>query len=144
MSSSSSSKAALEAIVIKPTMNDWAVKPGRILIDENGGLRLEDGDRHMDKEWLKKEVLGPWFELKEQGVGVMVGEWGAYNKTPHDVVLRWMQDCLELYEEAGFGWALWEFRGPFGIMDNERPGWEYVDFHGHKIDKKITELLQSH
>jgi endoglucanase len=32
-----------------------------------------------------------------------VGEWGCYNKTPHDVVLAWMADDLSLWKEAGWG-----------------------------------------
>ena len=38
-----------------------------------------------------------------------VGEWGAYQHTPHDVALAWMKDCLELWEEAGWGWGMWNF-----------------------------------
>ncbi len=37
------------------------------------------------------------------GVGVIVGEWGAYNKTTHAVTLRWMEDMLRTFQRAGIG-----------------------------------------
>ena len=39
------------------------------------------------------------------GVGVMVGEFGAFNRTPHKVVLSWLRDNLDLRKEAGRGWG---------------------------------------
>jgi endoglucanase len=96
----------------------------------------------MNRDWLWKTYVEPWEELKGQGVGVMVGEWGAYNKTPHDVVMRWMKDCLENWKKAGWGWALWNFRGSFGVLDSNREDVSYEDFQGHKLDREMLELLQ--
>jgi endoglucanase len=72
----------------------------------------------------------------------MVGEWGSFNQTPHDVTLRWMRDCLTNWKMAGFGWALWNFRGSFGILDSNRKDVAYEDFQGHKLDRKMLELLR--
>lgn len=96
-----------------------------------------------DRQWLWDKMIEPWKKLKEQGVGVMVGEWGAFNQTPHDVTLRWMRDCLTNWKQAGFGWALWNFRGNFGVLDSNRRDVAYEDFHGHKLDRKMLELLQA-
>jgi endoglucanase len=96
----------------------------------------------MNRGWLWKTNIEPWVKMEEQGIGIMVGEWGAYNKTPHDVVLRWMKDCLENWETAGWGWALWNFRGSFGVLDSERGDVSYEDFKGHKLDREMLELLQ--
>ena len=57
----------------------------------------------MDRQWLWDKYVQPWVQLKEAGVGVMVGECGAFNKTPHDVTLRWMEDCLKNWQQAGSG-----------------------------------------
>jgi hypothetical protein len=94
------------------------------------------------RAWLWAEYVKPWTELRSQGVGVMVGEFGAYNKTPHEVVLRWMEDNLANWQQAGFGWALWNFRGSFGILDSGRGDVAYEDFEGHKLDRKMLDLLQ--
>jgi endoglucanase len=55
-----------------------------------------------------------------------------------------MDDSLIKYREAGIGWALWNFRGPFGILDSERKDVQYEDFHGHKLDRKMLELLEKY
>ncbi|MDR2115612.1 MAG: glycoside hydrolase family 5 protein [Planctomycetaceae bacterium] len=94
-----------------------------------------------DKTWLRNH-LEPWKKLQEQGCGVMVGEFGTFASCPHDVVLSWMSDCLANWREAGWGYALWEFRGGMGVMDSQRPDVDYENFHGHKLDRKMLKLLQ--
>ena len=76
--------------------------------------------------------------------GGHVGEWGCFNKTPHDVALAWMGDYLSLWKEAGWGWALWNLRGSFGVMDSERADVAYEDYKGRKLDRKMLELLRRH
>jgi endoglucanase len=105
---------------------------------------LRQGDKLYDRRWLRDEVFGPWRRLAAQGVGVHVGECGSYNKTPHEVVLRWMRDQLEIWQEAGFGWALWNLRGGFGIVNSDRADVEYAEFHGQKLDRKLLDLLRRH
>ena len=98
--------------------------------------------RVMDKEAMAKERIRPWKQLEEKGVGVHVGEWGAYNRTPHVVVLAWMRDCLALWQAAGWGWALWNLYGSFGVLDSQRRDVEYEEFRGHKLDRQMLNLLR--
>jgi aryl-phospho-beta-D-glucosidase BglC (GH1 family) len=95
-----------------------------------------------DQQWLWDNVVAPWAEASQHGIGVMVGEFGAFNRTPHPVVLAWMEDNLENWRKADMGWALWNFRGAIGVLDSERADVQYEDFHGHKLDRKMLELLQ--
>lgn len=104
---------------------------------------LRQGDRLLDKAWLAQR-LKPWREAAANGVGVHVGEFGAYNKTPHAVALAWLKDWLELWQEAGFGWALWNLRGAFGLVDSGRADVAYEAFEGHQLDRALLELLQAH
>ena len=53
-----------------------------------------------------------------------------------------MHDCLVLWKEAGWGWALWNFRGSFGILDSGRSDVDYEQFRGHKLDGAMLDLLQ--
>ena len=94
-----------------------------------------------NRERLKQHYQ-PWADLAKKAVGVHCGEGGAYNKTPHTVVLAWLRDVLEILTSFGIGLALWNFRGPFGILDSGRKDVRYEDFHGHKLDRKLLELLQ--
>jgi hypothetical protein len=95
-----------------------------------------------DRQWLWDQMIRPWKEAEARGIGVMVGEFGSHNQTPHDVVLRWMEDCLKNWKEAGWGWALWNLQGPFGILDSGRKDVAYEDFEGHKLDRKMLDLLR--
>jgi hypothetical protein len=113
--------------------------PVRYAPGEPGGPFL--GLQMRDKAWLWKTCIEPWKEAEARGIGVMVGEWGSYNKTPHDVVLRWAEDCLCNWKQAGWGWAMWNFRGSFGILDSGRSDVKYEDFEGHQLDRKLLELL---
>jgi len=88
--------------------------------------------------------MAPWAELARQGIGVHCGECGCYKYTPHDVFLRWFEDVLSLLKENSIGWALWNFRGDFGILDSGRPDVKYEDWHGHKLDRKLLNLLLQH
>src|SRR6185437_13160061 len=104
---------------------------------------LIEGGSTWDRHTLERDQVRPWKELERRGVGVMVGEFGAHNQTPHDVVLRWMHDCLDVWKDAGWGWALWNFRGSFGILDSNRDDVAYQDWHGLKLDRAMLDLLKS-
>ena len=99
------------------------------------------GDQYLSRKMLE-EFYQPWIELKNQGVGVHCGECGCWNKTPHDVFLAWFSDVLGILSENGIGFALWEFKGSFGLLDSGREDVEYEDWYGHKLDRKLLRLLQ--
>ncbi len=132
----------LNELVIVPGTSDWGVKQEAFIVDNRGARPVNLRYRY-SKETLWKTMIEPWQQLATQGVGVHVGEWGSYNQTPHDVVLAWMRDCLDNWKKAGFGWALWNFRGSFGILDSERQDVVYEDYKGHKLDRKMLELLRA-
>ena len=92
-------------------------------------------------EWLKENVTGPWVKAANEGQFIVVGEFGAYKYTPHDIVLDWMEDYLQIWKEADMGWALWNFEGSFGIINSGRDDVAYDDFHGRKLDRKMLDLL---
>jgi endoglucanase len=84
----------------------------------------------------------PWIALKDSGVGVHCGEGGAFSYTPHGVVLAWLNDVLDILVPNGIGYALWNFRGAFGILDSQRKDVQYEDWHGHQLDRELLTLLQ--
>jgi len=86
----------------------------------------------------------PWVELAKAGVGVHCGECGCWNKTPHEVFLAWFEDVLDILTASDIGYALWNFRGDFGILDSRREDVDYQDWRGHKLDGKLLELLKRH
>jgi endoglucanase len=97
--------------------------------------------------WNKQRLLKdfePWKDIERRGVGVYVGEFGVYNQTPHDVTLAFLKDNLEIWKENKWGWAMWCFRGSFGVADSGRKDVKYENYKGLKLDRKMTALLQTY
>lgn len=97
------------------------------------------------KLWNRAQLekhYAPWIKLASQGVGVHCGEGGTYNHTPHPVTLTWLQDVLEILSGAGIGFALWNLRGNFGILNSGRADVEYEDWYGHQLDRQLLDLLR--
>jgi endoglucanase len=88
------------------------------------------------------DTFRPWSGLAAQGVPIHFGEMGCYKHTPPSVVLAWFNDTLRVVGDLHSGFALWNFRGPFGVLDTERPGTNYKDWHGHKLDSALLTVLQ--
>ena len=102
----------------------------------------DDSGKTWDKAVLKEMLIDTWKPLMDQGIQVHVGEWGCYNKTPHDVALAWMRDLLSLWQEVGWGHAMWNLKGDFGVMNSRRADVKYENFKGHQLDRKMLELLR--
>lgn len=100
------------------------------------------GDRYLDRKMLE-EYYAPWIQLLQSGVGVHCGECGCYTETPHEIFLSWFGDVLDILGSHGIGFALWGFRGGFGILDSGRRDVDYEDWYGHKLDRKLLDLILS-
>lgn len=86
----------------------------------------------------------PWIAMMKSGVGVHCGECGAYNKTPHNVFLKWFEDVLDVLDENGIGFGIWEFSGSFGILNSGRTDVEYENWYGQQLDRKYLNLLMKY
>lgn len=106
---------------------------------EKWGVSIDDP---WNAERIKIQMIDPWKRLEEKGVSVHVGEFGAYNNTPHPVVLKWLRELMSQWKQAGWGWAMWNFRGGFGILDSGREDVKYEDYKGHQLDREMLEILK--
>jgi aryl-phospho-beta-D-glucosidase BglC (GH1 family) len=105
----------------------------------NGSLSFPDGRNPL----AGAGALAKWHDFGSVSqTPVMVGEFGVYNNTPHDTALRYLEDVLKLYQGHKLGWALWEFKGSFGVFNSGRKDVQYEDYQGYKLDRKMLELLQ--
>ena len=94
------------------------------------------------REYLYHRVLAQWDEALANGTFAMAGEFGVWKMTPHDITLDIFEDYLALWKERNMGWALWNLRGTNGILDSERADVDYEIFEGHKLDRKMLDLLR--
>lgn len=120
---------------VRPLSDNFPIPPTWPLKDSKGQVIA-------DKQ-TKRAAASPWAEPAKHGVPIHFGEMGCYNHTPPEVVYAWYNDTLDVVNELRSGWALWNFRGSFGILDSGRAGTKYTDWHGHKLDINLLNLLKS-
>lgn len=118
---------------------DVDVPPELALMRDRGVAGPRRWDRDEIARWLR-----PWFDTVAGGVGVHAGETGVHRAVPHDVAMGWLDDTLSLLTENGIGYALWNLRGPFGVLDSGRDDVAYEDWHGHRLDRRMLDLLQKY
>lgn len=99
--------------------------------------------KYYGREQLE-EYYKPWINLVSKGIGVHCGECGCWRNTPHEVFLAWFGDVIDILTKGGIGYALWNFRGDFGLIDSGRKDIKYTDWHGHKLDSNLLALLKKY
>lgn len=102
------------------------------------------GVLYQGKRWNKEDIRDfykPWLEVERLGRPIHVGEFGCYNRTPNADALRWIRDILDLWREFGWGYAMWNFAGPFGIIGHGREGARVETRRGYEVDVDLLELM---
>ena len=133
---------------ILPFTWEWDIACRRELrfagFDNPNPFRLMDGRVYTGGMYFEDMMMKRWKPVLDAGQFMMIGETGCYNKTPHDIALRWLEDNLRIWKEKGIGWAFWGFRGSMSILNSGRKDVEYEDYQGLKLDRKMLELLQKY
>ncbi len=57
---------------------------------------------------------------RKTGCPLYCGEFGVVNTAPMAVREAWYRDIISVFEEHGIGWANWDYKGQFGIVDRDR------------------------
>ena len=122
----------------------WGNVRGLEYTPEWPGREPRGNNKYWDKKVMQEISLQPWIDLKNQGVGVHIGEWGVFNFTPKQATLAFMEDALAIMKDNDLGWALWNFRGTFGVLDSNRADVVYEDYRGHRLDRDMLTLLQKY
>jgi hypothetical protein len=73
-----------------------------------------------------------------------VGEWGVFNKTPHAVALAWMEDSPSLWKKRGGDFLCGSCAEASESWTANARTWQYEDFKGDKLDRRMLELLRRH
>jgi endoglucanase len=90
-------------------------------------------------------VVRLWRSAIDDGTFIHAGELGCHQKNvPHATYLAWLDDTLEMCDRHGWGWAVWNIDGTFGILDTPRTDCKFEDFRGHKLDRKALDILIKH
>ena len=72
---------------------------------------------------------------RANGVPLICNEFGAYREhTDEQSRMNWIRDVRTALEADGIGWAMWDYRGGFGVVWKE-------DGQAAKVDEKVVEAL---
>lgn len=116
---------------------------------ETKGLPLPDypGTRYDGALWDRDRIRAhytPWKALADRGVSVHIGEFGCYDTIDNRLALAWFEDVLSIYKDYGWGYALWNLKGSFGIVGHRRPNTRWEKVHGYLVDRDLYELLRAY
>lgn len=99
-------------------------------------------NNYCDIDSLRK-YYQPWKDVEAKGIKVHIGEFGAFNKLPNDIALRWLKDLMIVFKENNWGYSLWNFNGSFGIINHNRPGTNFQMYKGFNVDMDMLEIYKS-
>ena len=137
--SSISIKPETDTIVLNPMYTDWGAMQNELVVHDDGAVTDADGENK------KFTLIDSWIEFSEsKSVNIIVGEWGVYNQTPHDVTLTFMEEQLQIYKKYNVSWSLWNFTGGFGIINSDRKDVNYEVYDDKKLDRTMLTLLQKY
>jgi endoglucanase len=58
--------------------------------------------------------------------------------------MRFFQDLFGIYRKYRWGYVMWNFKGPFGIIEHGRTGAKFEPYHGFNVDRALFELYLEH
>lgn len=68
------------------------------------------------------EKVAAWVEQHRPGLEVYVGEFGVYEPADTQSKKNWLGAIVRNCESRGWGWAVWEYEGGFGVRDEKTGG----------------------
>ncbi len=100
--------------------------PGKVVPDSSIA-RLEGELKNRVERWggvynidsMRSEVQIPIEYASEHQLALYCGEWGCLPSVPEDARLAWYSDLRRVLEENDIAWAHWDYKGGFGIVDED-------------------------
>lgn len=75
-----------------------------------------------NRDTLEALMEKPIRKSKELGLPLYCGEFGCLPTVPREDMLQWYADMRWCFEKHNIGWANWDYKGGFGIVERNQPG----------------------
>jgi len=82
--------------------------------------RLAEFNQPYDRQAMVLDLAKPLAVAARTGLPLYCGEFGVYQAVPMATRAAWYRDILSVFDEFGVAWANWDYRGCFGILDDNR------------------------
>ncbi len=66
---------------------------------------------------MAASLSAPLAVRERTGCPLYCGEFGCYQAAPQPVRLAWYRDLIAVFRSEGIGWANWDYKGNFGLID---------------------------
>ena len=63
--------------------------------------------------------MKPIIVAKKYNLPLYCGEWGCLSTVPDMARIQWFRDMKTVLEENNIGWATWDYKGGFGIINSK-------------------------
>ena len=105
--------------------------PGRPIPDQHlAEVRQPEGNRLVqlnfnelnkpyDRSNMVADIAKPLAVAKRTGLPLYCGEFGVIDLTPRPVIHAWYRDLISVFNEFGIGFANWDYKEEFGILDKQ-------------------------
>jgi endoglucanase len=79
-------------------------------------------NRWYDRNVMESDLLWPLTVSARTKLPLYCGEFGVIHRTPPETRAAWHRDVTQVFESYGIGWAVWSYKGGFGLLDqNGKP-----------------------
>lgn len=104
-----------------PTAYPGAPWPGGIPDDVPEPLRsvMRKANVPHGPDQMREELGPPLRRAAETTLGLYCGEFGVHHLAPLELRKAWLRDAVGLFESRGIGWAVWDWKGDFGVVDRD-------------------------
>lgn len=95
---------------------------GVAMMSETYRARLDawtDWNAPVDAAVLEAQMAKPLAKREANGLPLYCGEFGCIDFTPHDIRKHWLTDTVAIFRKHNVGFAMWDYRGHFGLLDPE-------------------------
>lgn len=90
---------------------------------------------HWDARRIKLQIDAAAAWGRAHGVPLICNEFGVYREhSDEQSRMNWLHDVRTAFEADNIGWAMWDYRGGFGVV------WKQ-DGQPAKVDEKVVEAL---
>lgn len=74
---------------------------------------------HYTIETIREHFRKPIAMAKKYNLPLYCGEWGCLSTVPDAARFQWFRDVKSVLEENNIGWATWDYKGSFGIINKQ-------------------------
>jgi len=119
----------LELIVDYPSrLPDLSAEAEKLAIADLKREVLQYSEAQLDADLLDAALLPARVFRRKENVPVYCAAYGVCSSAPRAACVRWLRDVRGLLARHDIGWAVWEYKGDFGLLNadgEEQP--ELVD-----------------